>query len=62
MDWEEPKAQPKATIAVGEPLDPLGVAELEARLEALRTEISRVEAEIARKKRHALAASAIFGN
>jgi uncharacterized small protein (DUF1192 family) len=42
------------------PLDPLGVAELEAYVGELRAEIARAEAEIARKRSHRSAADSLF--
>jgi uncharacterized small protein (DUF1192 family) len=41
-------------------LEPLGVAELSAYIEALRAEIARAEAEILRKSSHRSAADAFF--
>lgn len=59
MDWED--VRPKATgISVGETLEKLSVAELEARIASLRTEIERVSAELTKKKAHEAAASALF--
>jgi len=59
MDWDEPRVKP-AVIAVGEPLATQSLGELEARIVALKAEIDRVEAEIARKRAHEAAASAFF--
>jgi uncharacterized small protein (DUF1192 family) len=61
MDWDDlaPKPVTKA-IAVGDNLESLSVGELEARIVALQREIERVTAEIAAKKAHEAAASAIF--
>jgi uncharacterized small protein (DUF1192 family) len=42
------------------PLDRLGVEELDAYIEELRTEIGRAEAEIARKRDHRSAADSFF--
>ena len=47
-------------IPLGEDLENLSVAELEARIVALTEEIERVKAEIAAKKAHEAAASAFF--
>lgn len=47
-------------MTIGEPLTALGVGELEARIQALRNEIARVEAELAAKRKHEAAASALF--
>ena len=41
-------------------LDPYSVAELEARIEALRSEITRCESKIAFATRHRSAADALF--
>jgi uncharacterized small protein (DUF1192 family) len=41
-------------------LDSLGIAELRGYIEELKTEISRVEAEIVRKQSHRGAADAFF--
>jgi uncharacterized small protein (DUF1192 family) len=41
-------------------LEPLGVAELEAYIGELRDEITRVEADIQRKKKHLSAAEGLF--
>jgi uncharacterized small protein (DUF1192 family) len=60
MDWDEMKPKPKAVITVGENLENLSLAELEARLVALSEEIERVRGEITAKKAHEAAASAFF--
>lgn len=60
MDWDDARPKPKPAIAVGESLETLSVAELTARIEALQAEIVRVEAELARKRAHEAAASALF--
>lgn len=61
MDWDDiaPKA-PKRDIVIGEALNALSLGELAARIEALKAEINRVEAEIALKQKHEAAASALF--
>ena len=41
-------------------LDPLGVEELEDYITELRAEIARVEADIAKKKKHLSAAESLF--
>lgn len=52
---------PAPTVRVTQtPLDRLGVAELEAYIRDLRTEIARAEAEIARKQDHRSAADSVF--
>lgn len=58
MDWDEARPRPQATI--GEPLSNFGIKELEARIGALEAEIVRVRDELARKKAHEAAASALF--
>jgi len=60
MDWDEIRPKPGSTITVGEPLHALSVSDLEERLAALRAEIERVEQEIAGKRAHEQAASALF--
>jgi uncharacterized small protein (DUF1192 family) len=60
MDWDDLKPKPARTITIGENLETLSVGELESRLEALRGEILRVEAEIAGKRKHTAAADALF--
>lgn len=60
MDWDDVVKKPAKGIAIGESLDTLSIAELEARIESLKTEITRIEAEIATKRRHEAAASALF--
>ena len=60
MDWEEPKRPAGKAIAVGESLETLSIAELEARITALMAEIERVNREIAAKKAHEAAAAAVF--
>ena len=42
------------------PLDPLGVAELQAYIVELRQEIARAESEVARKQDHRSAADSVF--
>lgn len=61
MDWDDivPKT-PKTGLAIGESLETLSVAELEARIGALEAEIVRVKAELEAKRRHEEAASALF--
>jgi uncharacterized small protein (DUF1192 family) len=60
MDWDDLKPKPVKAITVGEDLKSIGIAELEARVAALRAEIERVEAEIKSKRSHGEAASAFF--
>jgi uncharacterized small protein (DUF1192 family) len=61
MDWDDitPK-KPKTAAAVGDNLSTLSVAELEARIADFEAEIERVKAELAAKRRHEQAASALF--
>jgi len=61
MDWDElvPK-KPARGIALGESLETLSVAELDHRIQELRREIERVETELAKKRAHEAAASALF--
>jgi uncharacterized small protein (DUF1192 family) len=47
--------------AVREDLDLFGVAELEERIDTLRSEIARVEAQLERKRAGRAAADALFG-
>jgi uncharacterized small protein (DUF1192 family) len=60
MDWDEVRPIAAAGVQLGENLETLSVAELEARIEALKTEIERVGAERDRKRAHEVAASALF--
>lgn len=61
MDWDDitPK-KPKTTAAVGDNLETLSVAELEARIAAFEEEIERVKSELERKRRHEASANALF--
>jgi uncharacterized small protein (DUF1192 family) len=62
MDWDDvmPKPKSKSGAAIGENLETLSVAELEARIEELKREIARVKTELEQKRRHEDAASALF--
>lgn len=60
MDWDEAERTTVKAPTLGEPLATLSVAELEARIVALRAEIARVEAELGSKRAHEAAASALF--
>lgn len=60
MDWDDMKPKPKPGLTIGESLETLSLAELEARIAALTGEIDRVKAEIAAKKAHEADASAVF--
>ena len=61
MDWDDitPKT-PKSSVATGENLATLSVAELEGRIAAFEAEIERVRAELEAKRRHEQAAAALF--
>jgi uncharacterized small protein (DUF1192 family) len=59
MDWDE-KPKPAKSIAVGDDLEALSVAELDARITALEGEIERVRAECSKKKARQDAAAALF--
>lgn len=56
-DEDSLRPQPKLAAPA---LDPLGVAELQAYIAELRTEIARAEAAIARKQDHRSAADSFF--
>ncbi len=58
--WDDDKPKPKPVITVGETLDPIAIADLEARVAALEAEILRTRAEIDRKKKHQAAAAGLF--
>jgi uncharacterized small protein (DUF1192 family) len=60
MDWDELKPKPKKKIEIGEDLTTLSLGELAERVEALKAEIVRVDAEAARKKAHEAAAASLF--
>jgi uncharacterized small protein (DUF1192 family) len=60
MDWDEVRPKPKAEIVVGEKLESLSVDELNARIAALRAEITRVEAELEVKRSRVAAAQSLF--
>lgn len=60
MDLDDFRPKPKPQIIVGEKLEALSVAELEARIAALREEIARVEAELGAKRARVAAAEALF--
>ena len=57
---EDETPRPRPTRLTRLPLDLLGVAELDSYIDELRAEITRVEAEIARKTSHRSAADAFF--
>jgi len=56
-----PSRGQQLTEAVREDLELFGVAELEERIDTLRTEIARVEAQLERKRAGRAAADALFG-
>lgn len=61
MFEDEERARPqRREIAVGQPLEGVSIGEMETRIEALRAEIARLEAEIARRQDHRAAADALF--
>ena len=60
MDWDEVRQAPGKAVVLGEDLRTHSIAELEARIAALEAEIARVANEIAGKRRHEAAASALF--
>ena len=60
MDWDDLKPKAPKGITLGESLESLSVAELDARIVSLEHEIERVRAELTAKKAHEAAAAAIF--
>lgn len=60
MDPDEIELKPKPVHRIGENLSMLSVDELRARIEALRDEIARLEADIATKQSSRAAADAVF--
>ena len=57
---DDEEARLPARMPVQRALDRMGIAELEEYIEALRAEIGRVEAELARKAGHMNAADSLF--
>jgi uncharacterized small protein (DUF1192 family) len=57
---EDDRPRPKVAHEIGQNLDLLSVAELEARIALLKSEISRLEADIARKQSSRSAADQFF--
>ena len=57
---DEDRPAPKPRHSVGEPLDAVSVEELLERIDLLRGEIARIEAEVARKRASRSAADAFF--
>jgi len=60
MDWDDVRPKPRPAVVVGEDLKMMSLADLEARVASLETEIARVRAEIQSKRAHEKAASDIF--
>jgi len=60
MDWDDQRPAPSKAIGIGDNLETLSVGELEQRIAALTAEIDRVKAELAKKRAHEAAASALF--
>jgi uncharacterized small protein (DUF1192 family) len=60
MDWDDVRPKPATGAMLGENLEALSVAELEARIKSLEAEIARVKTELETKRRHENAASALF--
>lgn len=60
MDWDDQRPAPSKAIGIGDNLETLSVGELEQRIAALAAEIDRVKAELAKKRAHEAAASALF--
>lgn len=58
---EEIGPVPVSQIILGDNLERLSIGDLEDRLEALRTEIARVESELSSKRRGREEAEAVFG-
>lgn len=61
MDLDDAPKKP-ANMVIGENLDAISVAELEQRIQALKSEIMRLRAEIAKKQASRNAADAFFRN
>lgn len=60
MHGDDDTPRPVPLLVIGQPLDLLSVAELEARIEALRAEIARLEAAASAKRTANAAAEAFF--
>ncbi len=58
---EDDRQRPARQLLARPKLDDLGIAELDSYIAALREEILRAEAEIARKRGHRSSAEAVFG-
>jgi len=61
MDLDDAPKKP-ANMVIGENLDAISVAELEQRIQALDSEITRLKAEIAKKQASRNAADTFFRN
>jgi uncharacterized small protein (DUF1192 family) len=59
MELDDAPKKP-ANMVIGENLDAISVAELEQRIQALDSEISRIKVEIAKKQASRNAADAFF--
>lgn len=60
MDWDEERPKRAKEPTVGENLETLSVAELEARIAAFEAEIIRTREELKKKRTHEAAAAALF--
>lgn len=60
MRDEDEASRPRGPRVDTPPLDPLGIEELQGYIAALRAEIARADAEIARKGAHRSAAEGFF--
>jgi len=60
MTFDDPTREKPSGVSIGEELYDLSVAELTQRLDLLRAEIVRVEAEIVNKKSTKDSANAVF--
>jgi uncharacterized small protein (DUF1192 family) len=60
MEWDDVRPKPVKGLTVGENLETLSVAELEARISALEAEIKRVALERDKKRAHEVAARDFF--
>ncbi len=58
-DDDRPRPKPKH-LAIGQPLEGVSVGDMEVQIAALRDEIGRLEAEIAKRTDHRAAAEALF--
>ncbi len=60
MDFDDGRKKTTEIVSVGQELDDFSVAELQVRVEILRAEILRVEAEIVNKKSTKTQAESVF--